>query len=161
MGRFFFLFSIYQIRENDSTITNKDDSIKEIHNYYQNLFESQHIDNNKTDDYLNDFTPPLITHEHKTDLDSVITEPEIIEAINDLQIDKSPGDDGLTTEFYKAFNLQLSLILVEVYYNIWMAGNLTPTMKNGIIQLIYKIKVHLRNYNFGDRSHYLTSTLKF
>ena len=49
---------IYQIRENDSTITNKDDIIKEIHNYYQNLFESQNIDNNKIDDYLNDFTPP-------------------------------------------------------------------------------------------------------
>ena len=89
---------------------------------------------------MNDFTPPLITHEHKTDLDSVITEPEIIEAINDLQIDKSPGDDGLTTEFYKAFNLQLSPILVEVYNNIWIAGILTPTMKNGIIQLIYKKK---------------------
>ena len=131
---------IYQIRENDSTITNKDDIIKAVHRYYQNLFESQIIDNNKIDDYLNDFTPPLITPDDKTDLDGVITQCEITEAIKDLQTDKSPGDDGLTTEFYKAFNSQLSPILVEVYNNIWMAGNLVPTMKNGIIQLIFKKK---------------------
>ena len=58
-----------------------------------------------------------------------MTEGEITEAIKDLQTDKSPGDDDLTTEFYKAFNLQLSPILVEVYNNIWTAGNLIPTMK--------------------------------
>ena len=48
---------IYQIRDNDSTITNKDDIIKEVHRYYQNSFESQIIDNNKIDDYLNNLTP--------------------------------------------------------------------------------------------------------
>ena len=40
---------------------------------------------------------------------------EIVKAINAQKNNKSPGNDGLTAEFYKHFTNELGLILVEVY----------------------------------------------
>ena len=46
---------IFQI-QND-TLNEKEEIIAEIHNFYQNLYTSQNIDNNDIDNYLNDFEP--------------------------------------------------------------------------------------------------------
>ena len=40
---------------------------------------------------------------------------EIVKAINAYKNNKSPGNDGITAEFYKHFANELALILVEVY----------------------------------------------
>ena len=131
---------IHQIKKEDQSITNKEDIINEVHNYYQNLYTSQLIDDDEIDDYLNDCKPPQLLNEDKIALDDFINSEEVFDAIDDLILDKSPGDDGLTSEFYKAFKSQLNTILAEVYNNIYITNNLVPTMKNGIIQLIYKKK---------------------
>ena len=78
-------------------------------------------------------------------LNNYISEQEVREAIRDLSIDKSPGDDGISTEFYQAFNLAIVPILTEVFNNIWLNDEMPSSMKNGIIQLIYKKKGTVTN----------------
>ena len=53
---------------------------------------------------------------------------------------KSPGEDGLTTEFYKTFSDLLIPILVDVYNNIFLQGKLPKTMRSSIFNLTFKKK---------------------
>ena len=132
---------IYQIRNNDDIIiTDKEQIINEIHQFYQNLYDSQDIDENRINDYLKNFSPKILTQEDDELLKGYIAKEEIRKAIKELSQDKSPGGDGITAEFYQCFQNRLIPILQEVYNNIWLKGELTESMKNGIIQLIFKKK---------------------
>ena len=65
---------------------------------------------------------------------------EIRNASFTLNKDKSAGQDGITSEFYQQFWPKLTHILKEVYIEILENGELSPTIKNGLITLIYKKK---------------------
>ena len=108
--------------------------------FYQTLYKSQNIEDKDIDTYLDNFNPNKITDEENEILNDYISEQEISFAIKNLNENKSPGQDGLTNEFYKTFNDQLTPILCEVYNYISMKGELPESMKTGIITLIYKNK---------------------
>ena len=93
-----------------------------------------------TYNYSNDFKPISIDQIDNDYLGSEITEAEIRNAIFTLNKDKSAGQDGITSEFYQQFWPKLTHILKEVYIEILENGELSPTMKNGLITLIYKKK---------------------
>ena len=58
-----------------------------------------------------------------------ISANELKTAISDMENNKSPGEDGLTAEFYKTFSDLLIPILVDVYNNIFLQGKLPKTHK--------------------------------
>ena len=60
-----------------------------------------------------------------------------------MKPNKSPGLDGITVEFYKAFWPVISSFLIEVYLEIFKEENLTYSQKTAVITLIFKT---------GDRS---------
>ena len=57
-----------------------------------------------------------------------------------MNINKSPGEDGLTPEFFKHFSDIISPILADVYNNIFFQNKLPDSMCNSIITLIFKKK---------------------
>ena len=61
-----------------------------------------------------------------------------------MKANKSPGEDGLPLEFYKAFWNEIGDLLVEVYNEGYHNKILSPSMRKSIITLIYKK---------GDRSN--------
>lgn len=62
----------------------------------------------------------------------------VSEAIDKLKLNKSPGNDGLTTEFYKKFSNSLSPFLLQVYLESLKKGTLPSSMTQGVINLIPK-----------------------
>ena len=62
-------------------------------------------------------------------MNSFITEVEVSEAIKDLNVDKTPGDDGISAEFYQTFNLKSAPILAELYNNKWLRSYDNPNEK--------------------------------
>ncbi len=78
------------INKNGKILTNEDEIITEIHDYYAELFSS--IGNNilATECMLNNIDKKL-TREDKDYCDSPINEGEIIHAINNLNRNKSLG----------------------------------------------------------------------
>ena len=77
-----------------------------------------------------------------------ISEEEIIQAIDKLGKGKSPGDDGITIDFYKRFQKLLAPHLLLVYQDSYKEGSLPNTSRNSIICLLHKKndKTDMKNY---------------
>ena len=54
-------------------------------------------------DYLNRVEIPKLTKEQSQKCDGEIAEGELLKAFKKMSNDKSPGNDGITKEFYEAF----------------------------------------------------------
>ena len=67
-----------------------------------------------------------------------LTKDELFVALGSLQTGKSPGSDGLPTEFYKAFWQDLSDVLVLVLNERFHIGILTDSQREGLLRLLYK-----------------------
>ena len=116
--------------------TEKEEILQLIHNFYQDLYLSQNIQDQKVDDYLVDFKPLKLENEDKIDLKKFISETEILRAIEEQNNNKSPGEDGIPSEFYKKFKKKIAPILKEIYNNIYIREELIPSMQNGINKII-------------------------
>ena len=46
---------------------------------------------------------PFLSKEKQVSCEGVITEKELFEALKSMQNNKSPGNDGLSKEFYESF----------------------------------------------------------
>ncbi len=77
-----------------------DDILKEVKEYYGELFSTQGIDEHEKNKLL-ECVMAKVRKEDKEECDKEISEEEIIEAINMLKGKKSPGIDGPVNEFYK------------------------------------------------------------
>jgi hypothetical protein len=67
----------------------------------------EYIFDTKLDKILND--------KEKLDCDGEVTDTECSEAIGNMKLNKSPGLDGLTVEFYRAFWGKLKIVLTDIY----------------------------------------------
>lgn len=74
----------------------------------------------------------------KESCDKPLTLQEIISAIDQLKPNKSPGTDGITSEFYKAFSKQLAPFLLHLFIECIGNESLPPTLTQGLITLIPK-----------------------
>lgn len=68
---------------------------------------------------------------------------EVTEAINCLKLNKSPGVDGLSSEFYKLFAKQLAPFLLQVFRESILKGSLPPSLTQGLITLLPKPKKYV------------------
>ena len=69
-----------------------------------------------------------------------ITLAECTKVLSMMQNNKSPGSDGLTTEFYRAFWDIISTYVVNSFNYAFNTGNLSISQRQGIISLIPKKK---------------------
>ena len=115
----------------------------ELLKFYKKLYTSP---NKKNAADFTLFTPEkTLNNLDKIVLDSLITQDECKEALEMLPKSKTPGSDGLTTEFYLFFWEVLS----DYFYNSLLMsiekGELTIEQRRGVINIIPK----------GDKDHRL------
>lgn len=70
--------------------------------------------------------------------DNPITLNEVKLAIRRLKVNKSPGVDGLTSEFYITFAEHLAPFLLHVFTESIESETLLPTLSQGLLTLIPK-----------------------
>lgn len=130
--------SINKLSINGDILDNYKDISKFCEKFYQNLYKSRF-----SVKYMEEFFKDInnvkpIGEPNQIICDSPITLKEISDAISKLRLNKSPGTDGLTSEFYKAFSIQLAPFLLQVIAESITKEQLPPSLCQGLITLIPK-----------------------
>ena len=101
------------------------------------------------DKFLEKYNLPKWNKEEAENLNSPITAVEIETVIKKLPTLKSPGPDGFTGEFYKAFKRELTPILQRLFQKIQKEGRLPNSFYEASIILVPKPDKDIRkNENF-------------
>ena len=96
---------IRNILKDNIEINNQKGINKELYLYYKNLFnERQHLSEHDINNFLNTVSNfPQLSTEQSLECEKNISEKELLEALKSMPNDKSPGNDGLTKEFFETF----------------------------------------------------------
>ncbi len=113
--------------------------LEAIHDFYNHLYRNS---NTKSDEEILNFlnkipSLPRILQD-TTSMVQPFSVSEVESAIKALCPGKSPGSDGLTSEFYKHFEQELSGILCDVFNALLDHGSLSDSQKLAIIILLFK-----------------------
>ena len=87
------------------------------------------------EDFLNNLKFKL---NKKEMLNRPVNYKEVISAITEIQINKAPGADGLTSVFYKKFKDFLATPLLKMLSHSFNIGSLPETITDANISLILK-----------------------
>ena len=103
--------------------------------FYKNLFSKDnlylHVQQSLIDDL--EFT---LSDSERVSCEGDLTKDELFMALGGLQTGKSPGSDGLPTEFYKAFWQDLGDVLVLVLNERFHTGILTDSQREDLLRLL-------------------------
>ena len=90
------------------------------------------------DTFLEKYNFPKLNQEEIENLNRPITSTEIETLIQNLSANKSPGPDGITTEFYQKFREELTPTLLKLLQKIAEEGKLPNSFYEATIILIPK-----------------------
>ena len=105
--------------------------------FYKNLYSKDNLDLRIQESLIDDLEFVLSDFERDS-CEGEFTKDELFAALGGLQTWKSPGSDGLPTEFYKVFWQDLGDILVLVLNENFRIGILTDSQREGLLRLLYK-----------------------
>ena len=91
------------------------------------------------DNFLETYSLPKLNQEEIDQLNKLITRNEIEYIIKTLPINKSPGPDGLTGEFYQTYRGELISTLLKLFEKVEEEGTLPKTFYDANITIIPKL----------------------
>ena len=89
-------------------------------------------------DYLADTNSPILTNEEQRLCEGQLTPVEVFDALSDMQANKTPGNDGLSKEFYLAFFAIICPNLIKCLNYANEVGQLSMSQRQAVITLIEK-----------------------
>ena len=127
--------------ENGATTTDQNKILQIEVNYYRKLYDSSNPYEEEVKNYIKD----TCINKKLNDNESIVCEgkvtvSECTDAIFKMKLNKAPGLDGLTVEFYRKFWHNIKNLIVRVFNNSFEKHELTNSQKKGAISLIYKKK---------------------
>lgn len=124
--------------ENGEVLRDKFAILKTIRSFYENLYfgNIEQEDDESDSEFLKDI--PKISEESRDDCEGLITKEECFEVLKSMKLNKSPGNDGLTVEFYLTFWTKISDFLVTALNESYDRGTLSISQRQGVITLIEK-----------------------
>lgn len=135
---------ISQLQIDNKIIESPKEILDEEKKFYSNLYtESLSIHDDtykKSSDYFFDEkdTFPNLDSVQKDMCDKEITEREITESIKELKNGRTPGSDGLPSEFYKFFWVDVKSFVFDSIQYAFKHGELSIEQRRGIITLLPK-----------------------
>lgn len=90
------------------------------------------------ENFFKNFYLPSLSQDQRNNLDAHITQGEISTAISSLQSGKSPGPDGLPSDFFKKLSSDLTPAMCSVFSDSLSSGSLPPSFNQACISLLLK-----------------------
>ena len=73
-----------------------------------------------------------MSEKDKSICDGEITVTECSDAVNEMKLNKSPGLDGLSVEFYRTFWDKLKYFLIKTYTKVYNENLLTYSQRSSV-----------------------------
>ena len=125
-----------QLNVNGNIINNQSNILLEQHLFYKKLYKKRE----QSPSFYNFFNDNVnkLNNEDKLLCEGLLTEFECLNALKQMKNNKSPGSDGLTTEFYKIFWTDVKQYLIDSLNYSYRNGDMTDLQKQSIITLLPK-----------------------
>ncbi len=117
-------------------ITNPKEMRNHAKDFYTDVVNARDCDINCMDDLLRNL--PKLTDDQRQWLDADIQLDEISEAVKKLSNGRSPGIDGLPSEFYKQFWTLLKEDILEVFRISHRKNELPTSCRRAVLSLLPK-----------------------
>ena len=131
---------IRTLKTEEGTIENQKSILNEIQSFYSELYTrrptlnpSEWIDSIERDGDI-----PKINDRHMDKFTEELTAASLAKIIKTCPKNKSPGNDGLPTEFYIVFWHKISELLVDTYRECIVEEEMSTSQKQSVIRLIPK-----------------------
>ena len=95
-----------------------------VRNYYEEMYAKKFENLSEMGTFLEKYNLPKLNEEEAENLNRTITAENFKAVIKKLPTHKSPGPDGFTGEFYKAFKEELTPILHRLFKKMQTDGRL-------------------------------------
>ena len=118
---------------------NDKDILDQAKTFYVNLFSRKSVKTiEDCSNFMNNIPIPTLSDENKLLCDSFLTADEMSESLTSMASNKSPGNDGLTVEFYKNFWSILKTPLFRSTEHAKINGSLSVSQRQAVIKLLEK-----------------------
>ena len=120
-------------------ITEFNEVQKELKRFYKNLYTKQSLKTEKEClEYLSKLNAPKLSESDRSICEGKLTLNECWLALSSMKNGKSPGNDGLTKEFYVCFFEELGWLVCKTLNFSFDNGELSASEKQAVITLIEK-----------------------
>ena len=125
------------IGQTDDQLTSPKSILNEIKSFYSNLYSRKSV---KTEQeclqYLASINMPKLPESEREEGEGRLTLKKCWEALQSMKNGKSPGNDGLTKEFYVCFFEEVAPPLLKSLNYAFTVGELSTSQKQAVITLI-------------------------
>ena len=123
----------------DTEVTDQTCILNHIKDFYEALFKKREQKTTaEIKGFLNAIDVPKLSEDQVKLCEEDLTEKDLYKSLRSMQNDKSPGNDGLTKEFYETFWDDLKEIFVNSVREAKEIGHLSTSQRQAIIKLIEK-----------------------
>ena len=119
-------------------ITHFNDILSEIKTFYSRLYSSNQNDGVQIDDFIGSVDMPRLSDVDKDSCDGLISNTEALNSLKSMPKNKTPGNDGLSVEFYIKFWPLLGPFVINALNASYGKGELSNSQRQGVITLIEK-----------------------
>ena len=139
---------IKALRYKGITYSEDDEILDVASKFYAELYTGKTQGVDAINEYLDKVNLPELSPERQNSCEGLISQQECEDALKKIKTNKSPGDDGIPIEFYKAFWNEIGSLLVDVYNESFENKILPLSMRKSVITLIHKRedKTKIENY---------------
>ena len=126
--------------ENETFVTTDKEILSECETFYNNLYSSNNGSQNERADkvFFKTQMEKRLDQTKQDTCEGLLTKTECLEALKNMECNKTPGSDGLPAEFYKVFWNDIADLFLKSLNYAHQIGQMSVTQRRGIIKLIPK-----------------------
>ena len=92
----------------------------------------------KIEAYLELIPLPKLTNEQTLSCEGIISEDEVFKSLKSMENNKSPGNDGLSKEFYECFWNEIKNPFLASIHRAFLNQELSSSQKQAVIKMLGK-----------------------
>ena len=117
---------VCSILKNKIEIKYQSEINNELYKFYKNRFkENLNTSKEVISSFLENINLPTLTNKQALECEGITSETELLKALKSMKNDKSPGNDGITKEFYKFFLDDIKNSLSDSIKKSFISGELS------------------------------------